>query len=240
MENPLKQFAIHTIIPIHVGGYDLSFTNSTLMMTIAFALIVFLFYVGTSAKAVVPGRLQSAAEMVYEFTANMVEDNAGHGSAKYVPFVMSIFVIVLFGNLLGLIPYSFTYTSHIAVTAALSVMIFLVVVVLSLKNHGIAFFKMFFPAGAPIYLAPLLIPIEVMSFVFRPISLSVRLFANMVAGHVMLQLFAGFTVALGLFGVLPFTFVVLLTGFEILVCLLQAYVFALLTSIYLKDTLEAH
>jgi F-type H+-transporting ATPase subunit a len=240
MENPLNQFAVHTLIPIHVGGYDLSFTNSSLLMLIAFLVIVFLFFVGTSRKAIIPGRLQSAAEMLYEFTANMVEDNAGHGSAKYVPFVMSIFLVVLFGNILGLVPYSFTYTSHIIVTAALAMMIFVVVILLSLKNHGIGFFKMFFPPGAPLALAPLLIPIEVLSFVFRPISLSVRLFANMMAGHVMLQLFAGFTIALGLFGVLPLTFVVLLTGFEILVALLQAYVFALLTSIYLKDTLEAH
>jgi F-type H+-transporting ATPase subunit a len=240
MENPLKQFAIHTLIPIHIAGYDVSFTNSSLRMMLAFALVVFLFFIGTSRKAVVPGRLQSAAEMIYEFTANMVEDNAGHGSAKYVPFVMAIFLVVLFGNLLGLIPYSFTYTSHIIVTVALSLMIFAVVVLLALKNHGFGFFKMFFPPGAPIALAPLLVPIEVLSFVFRPISLSVRLFANMMAGHVMLQLFAGFTIALGLFGVLPLTFVVLLTGFEILVALLQAYVFALLTSIYLKDTLEAH
>jgi len=240
MENPLNQFAIHPLIPIHIGKYDVSFTNSSLLMLIAFLVIVFLFYVGTSRKALVPGRLQSAAEMMYEFVANMVEDNAGHGSKKYVPFVMSIFLVVLFGNILGLLPYSFTYTSHIIVTAALAMLIFVVVVLLSIKNHGIGFFKMFFPPGAPIALAPLLIPIEVLSFVFRPISLSVRLFANMMAGHVMLQLFAGFTIALGLFGVLPLTFVVLLTGFEILVALLQAYVFALLTSIYLKDTLEAH
>ena len=240
MENPLKQFAIKPLIPIHVGGYDISFTNSALLMTIAFVFIVVLFFVGTSRKALVPGRLQSAAEMMYEFVANMVEDNAGHGSAKYIPLVMAIFLVVLFGNVLGLVPYSFTYTSHIIVTAALSLFIFVTVVLLSLKNHGIGFFKMFFPPGAPIFLAPLLIPIEVLSFVFRPISLSVRLISNMMSGHVMLQLFAGFTIALGLFGVLPLTFVVLLTGFEILVALLQAYVFALLTSIYLKDTLEAH
>jgi F-type H+-transporting ATPase subunit a len=240
MENPLEQFAIHTLIPIHIGKYDVSFTNSSLFLTITFLLIVFLFFVGTSRKAVVPGRLQSSAELLYEFTANMVEDNAGHGSAKYVPFVMAIFLMVLFGNVLGLIPYGFTFTSHIIVTAAMALMIFVVVVLLSLKNHGIGFFKTFFPPGAPIFLAPLLIPIEVLSYVFRPISLSVRLFANMMAGHVMLKLFAGFTIALGLFGVLPLTFVVLLTGFEILVALLQAYVFALLTSIYLKDTLETH
>jgi len=240
IENPLNQFAIKTLIPIHIGKYDVSFTNSSLFMLLTFLVIVFLFLVGTSRKAVVPGRLQGAAEMLYEFTANMVEDNAGHGSAKYVPFVMSIFLIVLFGNVLGLIPFAFTITSHIIVTAALSVMIFIVVVLLALKNHGIGFFKMFFPPGAPIAMAPLLIPIEILSFVFRPISLAVRLFANMMAGHVMLQLFAGFTIALGLFGVLPLTFIVLLTGFEILVALLQAYVFALLTSIYLKDTLETH
>jgi len=240
MENPLKQFAIHTIIPIHVGGYDLSFTNSSLLMAIATLLIMGLFILGTRRKAVIPGRLQSSAELMYEFVESMVEDNAGHGSEKYVSLVMTIFLIVLFGNILGLVPFSFTYTSHIIVTVALALFIFMTVVALALKNHGLGFFKMFFPAGAPIFLAPLLIPIEVLSFVFRPISLSVRLFANMMAGHVMLQLFAGFTVALGLFGILPLTFVVLLTGFEILVALLQAYVFALLTSIYLKDTLEAH
>jgi F-type H+-transporting ATPase subunit a len=240
IENPLNQFAIRTIVPIHIGQYDVSFTNASLLMLIAFGVIVFLFFVGTSRKAVVPGRLQGAAEMIYEFTANMVEDNAGHGSAKYVPFVMSVFLLVLFGNILGLVPYSFTFTSQIIVTIAMALMIFVVVVLLSLKNHGFGFFKMFFPPGAPIFLAPLLIPIEVLSFVFRPISLAVRLFANMMAGHVMLQLFAGFTILMGIFGVLPFTFVVLLTGFEILVALLQAYVFALLTSIYLKDTLETH
>jgi F-type H+-transporting ATPase subunit a len=240
MENPLSQFAVHPLIPIHAFGYDLSFTNSSLLMLISFLVIVFFFYVGTSRKALVPGRLQSSTEMLYEFTANMVHDNAGHGSEIYVPFVLSIFLFVLFGNLLGLVPFSFTYTSHIIVTIALSLLIFVLVIALSLKNHGLGFFKMFFPPGAPIFLAPLLIPIEVLSFVFRPISLSVRLFANMMAGHVMLQLFAGFTIALGLFGILPLTFVVLLTGFEILVALLQAYVFALLTSIYLKDTLEAH
>jgi F-type H+-transporting ATPase subunit a len=153
---------------------------------------------------------------------------------------MSVFLVVLFGNILGLVPYSFTYTSHIIVTAALAVMITVVVILLALKNHGFGFFKMFFPPGAPLFLAPLLVPIEVLSFIFRPISLSVRLFANMMAGHIMLQLFAGFTIALGIVGILPLTFVVLLTGFEILVALIQAYVFALLTSIYLKDTLETH
>ena len=240
MENPLKQFAIQPIIPIHVGGYDLSFTNSTLLMTLALLFIMALFLFGTRRKALVPGRLQSATEMLYEFVANMVHDNTGHGSEKYIPFIMSIFLIVLFGNVLGLVPYSFTYTSHIIVTVVLALLIFVTVVLLSIKNHGLGFFKMFFPKGAPIAMAPLIVPIEILSYVFRPISLSVRLFANMMAGHVMLQLFAGFTIALGLFGVLPLTFVVLLTGFEIIVALLQAYVFALLTSIYLKDTLETH
>jgi F-type H+-transporting ATPase subunit a len=240
MENPLKQFAIHPLIPIHLGGYDISFNNSALFMLVAFLLIVLLFSVGTLRKSLVPGRLQGAAEMLYEFTANMVEDNAGHGGEKYVPFVLSIFLIVLFGNLLGLIPYSFTYTSHIVVTAALALLIFATVLVLSIKNQGLGFFKMFLPSGAPLFLAPLIVPIELLSFIFRPISHSVRLFANMMAGHVMLQLFASFTIALGVFGVLPLTFVVLLTGFELLVALLQAYVFALLTSIYLRDTLESH
>ena len=149
-------------------------------------------------------------------------------------------MFVLLCNLLGLIPYSFTPTSHIIVTFALALFVFLLVTLVALWKHGIRFFTMFFPSGAPIFMAPILIPIEIVSYLSRPVSLSIRLFANMMAGHVMLQLFAGFTIALGLFGILPLTFVVLLTGFEILVALLQAYVFALLTSIYLKDTLETH
>lgn len=238
MQSPLEQFVIQPIIPIHVGGYDLSFTNSTLAMAIALAIILFLFLVGTSKKALVPGRLQSVTEMTYEFVANMVNENTGHEGRKFIPLVFTVFLIVLFGNLLGLIPYNFTYTSHIVVTFALAIFIFALVVTLALARHKHRFFAVFLPHGVPIFLAPLVIPIEMISYIFRPISLSVRLFANMLAGHVMVQLFAGFTIALGVFGVMPFAFIVALIGLELIVAMLQAYVFAVLTAIYLRDTVD--
>ncbi len=238
MQSPLEQFIIRPIIPIHVAGYDLSFTNSTLAMAIGLGIIFFLFLVGTSKKAMIPGRLQSVAEMAYEFVANMVNDNTGHDGRKYIPLVFTVFLVVLFGNLLGLIPYNFTYTSHIVVTFALAIFIFALVVTLAVARHRQHFFALFLPHGVPAVLAPLVIPIEVISYVFRPISLSVRLFANMLAGHVMVQLFAGFTIALGLFGFMPLAFIVALIGLELIVALLQAYVFAVLTAIYLKDTVE--
>lgn len=238
MQSPLEQFVIRPIIPIHVGGYDLSFTNSTLAMAIALAIIFFLFIVGTSKKALVPGRLQNVAEMAYEFVAGMVDDNTGHEGRRFIPLVFTVFLVVLFGNLLGLIPYNFTYTSHIIVTFALAIFIFALVVTLAVAKHRLHFFALFLPHGVPVFLAPLVVPIEIISYVFRPISLSVRLFANMLAGHVMVQLFAGFTIALGLFGIMPFAFIVALIGLELIVAVLQAYVFAVLTAIYLRDTVE--
>jgi F-type H+-transporting ATPase subunit a len=242
MQSPLEQFVIRPIIPIHVGGYDLSFTNSTLAMTIALAIIFVLFLVGTSRKALVPGRLQSVAEIAYEFVSGMVDDNTGHDGRKFIPLVFTVFLVVLLGNLLGLIPYNFTYTSHIIITFALAIFIFALVVTLALARHRHHFFSLFLPHGVPIFLAPLVVPIEIISYVFRPISLSVRLFANMLAGHVMVQLFAGFAIGLSAFyvlpGVLPFAFIVALIGLELIVAVLQAYVFAVLTAIYLRDTVE--
>ena len=242
MQSPLEQFVIRPIIPIHIGGYDLSFTNSTLWMTIALAIIFVLFLVGTSRKALVPGRLQSVAEMAYEFVSNMVNDNTGHDGRKFIPLVFTVFLVVLFGNLLGLIPYAFTYTSHIIVTFALAIFIFALVITLAVAKHRHHFFSLFLPHGVPIFLEPLVVPIEIISYIFRPISLSVRLFANMLAGHVMVQLFAGFTIGLGAFyilpGGLPFVFIVALIGLELIVAALQAYVFAVLTAIYLRDTVE--
>jgi F-type H+-transporting ATPase subunit a len=248
MQSPLEQFVIRPIIPIHVGGYDISFTNSTLAMTIALAIIFVLFIGGTRRKALVPGRLQSVAEMAYEFIAGMVEDNTGHAGRGFIPLVFTVFLVVLFGNLLGLVPYNFTYTSHIVVTFALAIFIFALVVTLAVARHRHHFFALFLPHGVPIFLAPLVIPIEIISYIFRPISLSVRLFANMLAGHVMVQLFAGFAIGMGLFGskhglwivpgALPFVFIVALIGLELIVAALQAYVFAVLTAIYLRDTVE--
>lgn len=238
MQSPLEQFVVRPLIPIHIAGYDLSFTNSTLAMTFALILIGVIFILGTSRKALIPTRLQSVAEMVYEFIASMVEDNTGHHAKGFVPLVFTVFLVVLFGNVLGLIPYNFTYTSHIIITFALAIFIFATVVLLAIAKHGIRFFGLFMPPGVPIFLAPLVVPIEIVSYVFRPISLSVRLFANMLAGHVMVQLFAAFTIMLGFLGIFPLLFNVALTGLELIVALLQAYVFAVLTAIYLRDTQE--
>jgi len=224
------------------------FSQSNAHMLLVFGLITALMLWGTAKRAIVPGRIQALAESGYEFVHGIVEGQVGHEGKRYFPFVFSIFMFVLFGNMLGLLPYAFTFTSHIAVTFALAALVFVVVTVVALAIHGTHFFGYFFPEGAPKALAPLIIPIEVISYLSRPISLSVRLFANMVAGHVMLKVFATFVVmigsaagVLGLVGaVLPMAMNVALVGFEILVAFLQAYVFAILTSIYLHDAVHLH
>ncbi len=246
--DPLHQFQINPIVQIVIAGYDVSFTNSALFMVVAVALIYALLVKGMEGRALVPGRLQSLAEMFYEFVANMVRDNAGNDARPYFPFVFAIFMFVLIGNMVGMIPYTFTFTSHIIVTFALAATVFVFVTVLALMKHGLHFFSFFMPHGAPIALAPILIPIEVISYLMRPVSLSIRLFANMMAGHTMLKVFAGFTVlmisglgALGFFvGLVPLLINIALTGFEFLVAFLQAYVFSILTCLYIRDALELH
>ncbi len=246
--DPLHQFQINPIVQIIIAGYDVSFTNSSLFMVIAVALIYGLLVFGMKGRALVPGRLQSLAETFYEFIANLVRDNAGHDARPYFPFVFSVFMFVLFGNMLGMIPYTFTFTSHIIVTFALALTVFVFVTILALIKHGMHFFTFFMPHGAPVALAPILIPIEVISYLMRPVSLSIRLFANMMAGHTMLKVFAGFTVLMiggmgaGGFvaGLLPLAINIALTGFEFLVAFLQAYVFTILTCLYIRDALELH
>ncbi len=241
MANPLSQFEIKPIIPFQIEGVDLSFTQSSAWMGAAVILCTLLLTLGMRHKSMVPGRLQNVAEMFYEFIANMVRDNLGHEGRKYFPFVFSIFMIVLLGCLLGMIPYSFTYTSHIIVTGALAMLVFITATLVGLAKHGLHFFSLFLPKGLPIALAPLIVAIEVISYLSRPISLSVRLFANMVAGHTMLKVFAGFSVSMGLvFGILPMVMNVALIGLEIMIAFIQAYVFAILTCIYLKDAIELH
>jgi F-type H+-transporting ATPase subunit a len=195
----------------------------------------------------IPGRLQSAAEMAYETVMTLCLEQIGHEGKKFFPFVFTLFFFVLFGNLLGLLPFSFTYTSHIAVTFALAAMVIILVTLVALRIHGLHFFTYFFPAGAPKLLAPLIVPVEILSYLSRPVSLSIRLFANMVAGHVMLDVFASFVVMLGAAGALgavvaiaPLSLNVVLIGFELLVAVLQAYVFAILTCIYLHDAVHLH
>jgi F-type H+-transporting ATPase subunit a len=238
--NPLEQFVIEPIVKLHIGSVDVSYTNSALLMTIAIVLIAALLIGGTRRAALVPGRLQSAAEMAYEFVAGMVRENIGHDGMEFFPLVFSIFMFVLFGNMLGLIPFSFTFTSHIVVTFALALFVFALVTAVAFIKHGIRFFGFFFPSGAPVVMAPILIPIEIVSYLSRPVSLSIRLFANMMAGHTMMAVFAGFVIAVPLFGFFPVLINVALYGLEVIVAALQAYVFTILTCLYLRDAVHLH
>ena len=244
----LGQFELHTALgPL---GRSVNFTQSNLMMVLGGALIIGTLIYGMRPRAVVPGRLQSLAEIAYTGIMSMAVGSIGPEGRRFFPFIFALFFFVLMGNLLGLLPYSFTYTSHIAVTFGLALMVIVVVTVVSLRIHGLHFFSYFFPVGAPKLLAPLIIPIEVISYLSRPVSLAIRLFANMVAGHVMFEVFASFILmmaashALGSFGVVgaigPMALNVALMGFELLVAFLQAYVFAILTCIYLHDAVHLH
>ena len=239
--SPLEQFTIERLIHIPIGGLDASFTNSSLFMVIAIALITLFLTLAMRQSAMVPGRWQSMAELSYEFIGKMIRDNVGQEGRQYFPFIFSLFMFILFCNLLGMVPYSFTVTSHIIVTFALALVVFLGVTVIGFVRHGAHFLKLFVPSGVPLALLPLLIVIEVLSYLIRPVSLSVRLFANMLAGHTMLKVFGGFVVALGVLGGwAPLAFVVALTGLEIGIAILQAYVFAILTCIYLNDAINLH
>lgn len=248
MADPLHQFVIKPLVPLQVGGVDVSFTNSSLWMMIGVVVATGFLSIAMRRRALVPGRMQVAAEMLYEFIAGMIRENIGPEGRRYFPLVFTLFMVVLMGNLLGMVPYSFTYTSHIAVTAGLAVAIFLLVVVVGLFRHGFHFLSLFVPPGVPFLLYPLIIPIELISYFVRPVTLSVRLFANMMAGHLMLKVFAGFSVAMlaafgaagFLAGLMPMAFNVILIGFEFLIALLHAYVFTVLACIYLKDTVDLH
>lgn len=240
MASPLEQFEIHPIVPLRLGEIDISFTNSSLYMVLTVVLTAGFVLLGMRQRAIVPGRFQAAVELSYEFVANLLRDTVGNEGRKYFPFVFTIFMFVLFGNLLGMTPYSFTFTSHIVVTFALALVVFIGVTILGFAKHGFHFFSFFVPPGTPLPMWPLLIPIEVISYLSRPISLSVRLFANMLAGHTLLKVIAGFIGVLGVAGVLPFAFVVVLTGLEILIAGLQAYVFTILTCLYINDALHLH
>lgn len=244
-QSPLAQFEIKTLVPIDLGSIDASFTNSSAFMVLSVLLATVFLVGGMRKSAMVPGRWQSMAELSYVFIANLIRDTVGTEGAKYFPFIFSLFMFILFGNLLGLIPGSFTFTSHIIVTLCMAMFVFLMVTLVGLAKHGLHFFSFFVPSGAPVALYPLMIPIEIISYLSRPVSLSVRLFANMMAGHTMLKVFAGFVFGLGAVtagvgGILPIAMMVALTGFEILVAFLQAYVFAVLTCLYLNDALHLH
>lgn len=247
--DPLHQFHIQPLIKLMIGDLDLSFSTSALAMAVAAGLVVFIMLFGVRKRAMVPGRLQCFVEILYEFIVKTVRENAGDDAKPFVPFVFTIFTFILFGNLLGLVPGFFTFTSHIIVTFALALMVFVTVTILGFVKHGLHFLGLFLPHGAPIWLSPLIVPIEVVSYFTRPISLSVRLFANMMAGHTMMKVFAGFSVMTvagmgdvvgGAIGIGPMVINILLTGFEILVAFMQAYVFTILTCLYLRDALHLH
>ena len=238
--SPLEQFEIKELVPIEIGGNNIAFSNSALMMVITISVILLLMLLGTRKRAMVPGRWQALAELCYEFVANLIRDTVGNEGRKYFPFVFSIFMFILVGNMLGMVPYSFTFTSHIAVTFAMAMVVFTGVTILGFAKHGIRFFSFFVPPGVPVWMWPLMIPIEVISYLSRPVSLAMRLFANMLAGHTLLKVFAGFVPALGAAGILPLAFVGALTGLEFLIAFLQAYVFAILTCLYINDALHLH
>lgn len=238
--NPLEQFKIEPLIPIHIGGVDVSYTNSALFMTVAVVLITALLVLSTRRAHLVPGRWQSIAEMSYEFVADMVDTNVGQGGRQFFPFVFTLFMFILVANLLGMIPYSYTVTSQIIVTFALAAVVFIGVTIVGIVRHGFGFLRLFVPHGVPPVLLLLLVPIELLSYCIRPFTLSIRLFANMLAGHTMLAIFAGFAASVGLLGIFPLGIDILLVALEVLVAVLQAYVFAILTCLYLSDAINLH
>ena len=240
--NPMQQFTVKRIGPeINIAGVDLSFTNASLFMVISATVIILFLFLGSKEKKIIPNKLQLIAEMSYTFVAKMISDTAGSKARPYFPFVFSLFMFVLFCNMVGMLPYSFTVTSHIIVTLIMALFIFIAVTIIGFIKHGFKYLSIFVPSGVPAVLLPLITIIEIISYLSRPVSLSVRLFANMMAGHTMLKVFGGFVVSLGILGGwLPLSFSVALTGLEILVAFLQAYDFAILTCIYLNDALNLH
>lgn len=237
---PMEQFEITPIIPIHIGGLDISFTNSSLWMVITVVVATGFLTWAMRRRALVPNGWQLIAEVLYQTVANMIRDNVGSGGRKFFPFIFTLFIFLLLGNLLGLVPGSFTFTSHLVVTFGLALFIFVSVTLIGIFKHGFKFLSLFFPAGAPLWTSVILIPIELISYLSRPFSLSVRLFANMTVGHVMVKVIAGFVLAMGVLGIVPWLALVAITAFEVLVATIQAYVFTILTCIYLHDALELH
>jgi F-type H+-transporting ATPase subunit a len=237
--SPLAQFEVHPLIPFKIGAYDLSFTNASLWMMVAVLAASALMFMGVRSRQLVPGRWQGTSELLVGFITNVVQDNAGKEALKYFPLIFSLFIFILFCNLGGMIPLSFTPTSHIIVTFAMAAILFVGITIIGFIKHGTHFLSLFLPAGTPWWMVPLMIMIELVSYLARPISLSIRLAANMLAGHLLLKIVAGF-VMIGLLGIFPFAFLLIFTGFEIFIACLQAYIFTLLICIYLNDALHLH
>ena len=249
MANPMEQFAVKTIKPLDVAGYDVSFTNSSLWMLIALTCVSAFLFVGTAKLQLVPGRWQAATEYLYDFVRKMLDENVGPEGRRFAPLIFTIFIFVLACNLLGLIPWvgAFTPTSHVVVTFGLAMIVFVTVCIVGFWHHGLHFFSLFWPKDSNIFLGAFVFLIEFLSFLTRPFTLAIRLFANMTAGHVLLKVFGTFVVTLGSFGALPYVLgalplmvVVALTALEVLIAVVQAYVFALLASLYLNDAVNLH
>lgn len=241
MHSPLAQFEIRSLLPLRIMEYDISFTNSAFSMVIAVVFASAFMLLATRKKELIPTRGQMLAESVFGMVSDMLRQNVGEKGQKFMPLIFSLFMFVLFSNMLGMLPYSFTATSHISVTFVLAILVFLTVTIVGFVKHGLHFFSLFLPAGTPMWLAPLLIVIELVAYLARPVSLSLRLAANMVAGHVLLKVLAGFMVVMTVYlKPVPAPFIVVLVGFEIFIAILQAYIFTILSCVYLNDAVNLH
>ena len=239
--SPLDQFRVKEIVNLQIFGYDTSITNSSLFMLLVGVFIVFYFMLAFRGKGLVPSRFQLSGELVYGMITGMLDQNVGAKGKKFVPLIFTLFMFILTCNEFGMIPYGFTVTSHISITFALAMMVFLLVTLFGIYLHGFHFFSLFLPAGTPWWLAPLMVVIELFAYLARPVSLSLRLAANMVAGHVLLKVMAGFVVSMAIYlKILPIPFIVVLIGFELFVAALQAYIFTILSCVYLNDALNLH
>ncbi len=248
MHSPIEQFKIKVIVPLYIFGYDISFTNASLFMVLASVVPLIILGITARRGSIIPGKLQSLGEMIFEFVENLLTENTGNAGRPFFSLILTLFVFILFGNLLGMLPYSYTFTSQIILTFFMAIIIFLSVTLIGIFRHGFGFLSLFLPAGTPLILQPLLFVIELISYCIRPISLSVRLFANMLAGHTLLKVFGGLAVMLigsgSIFlfpvAILPIAAIIGMTALEVLVAILQAYVFTVLTCIYLNDALNLH
>lgn len=239
--SPLDQFRVKEIVNLQIFGYDTSITNSSLFMLLVGVFIVFYFMLAFRGKGLVPSRFQLSGELVYGMITGMLDQNVGAKGKKFVPLIFTLFMFILTCNVFGMIPYGFTVTSHISITFALAIMVFLLVTLFGIYLHRFHFFSLFLPAGTPCWLAPLMVVIELFAYLARPVSLSLRLAANMVAGHVLLKVMAGFVVSMAIYlKILPVPFIVVLIGFELFVAMLQAYIFTILSCVYLNDALNLH
>ncbi|MCE2991341.1 MAG: F0F1 ATP synthase subunit A [Candidatus Jidaibacter sp.] len=240
MHNPMEQFEVTRVFPIELFGYDISFTNASMMMAINLCAIFLLLFLTARKVSVIPGRTQMLGECIYGLIDDMILGTAGRDAKRYMPFIFSLFIFILTCNLLGMFPFSFTVTSHIIVTFAMAIVVFIGVTIIGFARHGFHYLSLFLPSGTPLAMAPLMIFTELFAYMVRPVSLSVRLAANMTAGHIVMKVIASFVIMAGIVGVLPFALLFALTGFELFVAVLQAYIFTILSCVYLTDAIKLH